>query len=313
MFGWTNDVASGVLKNNKLSSKLRMAAIADSKFMQFVKAEPGYGKGNGDTINITRISNVTVPTSAALTEGVRISEDELSISVQAITVSEFGRAVPYTSLAKDLQTFDLENAVQSKLKDQMSLVLDGSAATAFKAGKVKALLTGVAAVTWDTDGTPSTASVVNLGVYHVERIRDYMFATLNIKPVGDEYISLISYKAARGLKDDPDWQDWHKYTDPQAKFMGELGKIENVRFVEVNNTSSLSDAKGTGSVLGEGVFFGEDPVVMAVAQEPELRLKNPEDYGRALGVAWYGIYAFGQVWSDSSTAGEARVVHLTSS
>jgi N4-gp56 family major capsid protein len=291
-----------------------MAAIKDSKFMQFVKAEPGYGKGMGDTINITRISNVTVPSSAALLEGVRISEDAMTISVQAITVGEFGRAIPFTSIAKDLSTFDLQNTVQSKIKDQMELVLDASASTAFKAGKVKAILAGVSSVTFDTDGTPSTPSVVNLNVYAVEQIRDYMYATLNIKPYSsDEYVALISYKAARGLKSDPDWQDWKKYTDPGAKFNGELGKIENVRFVEVNNTSSLSDAKGTGSVLGEGVFFGDDAVVMAVAQEPELRIKAAEDYGRAMGVAWYGIYNFGQVWSDSSTAGEARVVHLTSS
>jgi hypothetical protein len=62
------------------------------------------------------------------------------------------------------------------------------------------------------------------------------------------------------------------------------------------------------------VFFGEDPVVMAVAEDPHLVAEENvgNDFGRAKSVAWYGIYGFGQIWSDSATAGEARVVYMTS-
>lgn len=312
--GWSADAPSGVYKNHKLSSKIRMAAIAEAKFMQFCKPEPGYGKKMGESINITRVANVSVPSSDVLVENVRIPEDSFSLSTQAVTVSERGRAIPYSSLAIDLAHFDLGNAIQSKLREQLSLSMDGSAATAFKAGKIKAIPTGVAATTFDTDGTPSSAAVSNLNMYHVEQIRDYMFGTLFVKPyAGDDYVALISYKAKRGIFNDPDWRDWQKYTDPSKKFNGEVGRIENIRFVEVNNTSALSATKGTGSVLGECVFFGEDPVVMGVVQDPELRAKESDDYGRSKGVAWYGIYGFGQVWSDSANAGEARVVHVTSS
>lgn len=312
--GWSADAPTGVYKNHKLSSQLRMAAIADSKFMQFVKPEPGYGRKKGESITITRVSNVTVPSDDTLNENVRIPEDSISLSTQAVTVSERGRAIPYSSLSIDLSAYDLENAIQAKLRDQLSLSMDISCSTAFKAGQVKAIPDGLASLTFDTDGTASTAATVNLNMYHVEQIRDYMFGTLNIRPyIGDDYVALISYKAKRGLMNDPAWRDWQKYTDPSKKFNSEVGRIENIRFVEVNHTSALSATKGTGSVLGEGVFFGEDPVVMAVAQDPELRAKESEDYGRSKGVAWYGIYGYGQVWSDSANAGEARVVHLTSS
>jgi len=311
---WVADAPSGVYKNHKLSSQIRMAAIQQAKFMAFVKPEPGYGRKMGESITITRVSNVTVPTSDVLVETQRIPEDTISLSTQAITVAEHGRAIPYTSLALDLSNFDLENAIQMKLRDQLSLSMDISAATAFKAGKVKAIPTGVATTTFDVDGTPSSAAVSNLNMYHVEQIRDYMFGTLNIAPfAGDDYVAIISYKAKRGLMNDPKWVDWKKYTDPQAKYNGEVGRIENTRFVEQNHTSALSATKGTGSVLGEGVFFGADPVVMAVVQDPELRAKESEDYGRSKGVAWYGIYGYDQVWKDSANAGEARVVHLTSS
>lgn len=313
-FQWQFDAPSGVYKNHKLSSQIREAAIAETKFMQFVRPEPGYGKKMGESINITRVSNVSVPTSSNLEENVRIPEDNVTLSTQAITVAENGRSIPFTSFAADLSHLDLRNVIQKQLKNQMKLLLDIDAATAFKAGQVKAIPTGISALTFDTDGTASSAATVNLNMYHLEEIRDYMFSTLHIEPaVGDDYIGLIATKAKRGIMRDPAWEDWKKYTDPSAKFNSEVGRAENIRMVEVNHASALSGSKGTGSVLGEGVFFGEDAVVMAVAEDPELRAKMADDYGRSQGVAWYGIYSFGQIWSDSASAGEARVVHLTSS
>lgn len=314
-FSWTYDAPTGVYKNNKLSEKLRDAAIAETKFMQFVNPEPGYGKKMGESINIVRVSNIAEPTNGRLSESLKIPEDNLTVTTVAITVSEWGRAVPYTSLSEDLGKFDVSNMIQRELRKQMSLVMDKSAASAFKStsAKVCAIPTGVAALTFDTDGTPSTAASVNLNVYHVEQIRDYMFNTLHVPPYeGDDYICLVSTKAKRGLMSDPAFELWHKYTDPEAKYNSEVGRLENIRFIESGNSNALSGAIGTGSVLGEAVFFGEDAVAMAVAEDPHLRLAIPGDYGRQKGVAWYGILEFGVVW-DTANAGEARIVRLTSS
>lgn len=312
MFTWSYDAPSGVYKNHDMSSQLRMAAIAETKFMQFVRPEPGYGKKKGESITITRVSNISVPTSGKLQENYRIPEDELVLSTVAITVSEWGRSVPYTSLSQDLGKFDVENIIQKKLKDQMALVMDSAAANAFKQAQVKAIPNGVASLVFDTDGTASTTATVNLNVYHIEQIRDYMFSTLNIPPYeGDDYIALVSTKAKRGVMSDPAWETWHKYTDPQAKYKGEIGRLENIRFVEINNSAALSGSLGTGGVLGEAVFFGDDAVAMAVAQDPELRAAIPQDFGRSQSVAWYGILEFGIVW-NTANAGEAKIVHVTS-
>jgi N4-gp56 family major capsid protein len=309
---WTYDAPTGVFKSHTMSEELRHAAIAETKFMQFVKPEPGYGKKKGESITITRVSNMTVPTSGRISESQRIPEDNITLSTVAITVSEWGRSVPYTSLSQDLSKFDIKNAIQKCLMDQMKLVLDSAAAAAFKTCKVKYAPTGVSSGTFDTDGTMSTTATSNFNVYHAEVLRDYMFKDLNVPPYeGDDYIGLISTKGKRGVISDPAWEPWHKYTDPSAKFNSEIGRIENIRFIEINNNSALSNAKGTGSVLGEVLVFGADAVVMAVAEDPELRVKTPEDYGRSMGVAWYGILEFGLVW-DTANAGEARVIHVTS-
>lgn len=312
MFTWTFDAPSGVYKNHELSSKLRMAAIAETKFMQFVKPEPGYGKKKGESITITRVSNIDGPTDGRLEENNRIPEDELVLSTTSITVSEWGRSVPYTSLSEDLGMFNVENMIQKKLRDQMALVLDNAAADAFKDSLVKAIPNGVSSIVFDTDGVPSTTATVNLNMYHIEQIRDYMYSTLLVPPYeGDDYICLISTKAKRGLINDPAWETWHKYTDPQSKYKSEIGRMENIRFVESNNVSALSPSLGSGGVLGEAVFFGEDAVAMAVAEDPELRAAIPQDFGRAKSVAWYGILEFGLVW-NSASPGEGKVVHLTS-
>lgn len=312
---WVNDGPSGVYKNHDLSSKIRMASIKEAKFMQFVKPEEGYGKKKGESVTITRVSNVTVPSDDTLNELSKVPEDTLSLSTQAITVFERGRAIPYTKLSIDLAAFDLGGAIQKKLKDQLKLRMDISASAAFKAGKILAIPTGITETTFETDGAASNTAASNLNMFHVESVRDYMFSTLNIAPYsGDDYVCIMITQAKRGLLRDPAWVDWKKYTDPAAKYNGEVGRIENIRFVETNHTSALADSLGTGDVMGEAVFFGEDPVTMAVAEDPHLIAEENvgNDFGRSKSVAWYGIYGFGQIWSDSANAGEARVVYMTS-
>lgn len=310
---WTFDSPSGVFRNHALSSDIRMASIAMTKFMQFSKPVDGYGMHKGSNVTITRVSNVNVPTDDSLVELERVPEDTLSLSTQSIAVVERGRAIPYTSLALDLAHFDLENAIQRKLRDQLSLRLDNLCATAFKIGKVKAIPDGIASLTMDTDGTASTTAASNINVYHVEQLRDQLFSTYNVQPYsGDDYMCVISTKGRRGIIRDPNWEKWKTYTDPNAKFNGEIGRIEGIRFIESNNTNALSGSLGTSSVLGEAVVFGDDAVEMAVVKDPELVAKQSDDYGRSRGVAWLGTYGFGQIWSDSATAGEARVIHVTS-
>lgn len=311
---WTYDAPTGVYKNHALSSDIRMASIAMTKFVQFAQVpEDGYSSGKGSDVTITRVSNVAVPSDDSLNELERIPEDTLSLSTQSISAVERGRAIPYTSLSLQLAHFNLENAIQKKLRDQLSLRLDILSATAFKVGKIKAIPDGIASLTFDTDGTASTTATANLNVYHLEQIRDSMFSTYNMMPYeGDDYMCVASTKALRGIKRDANWEKWKVYAESSAKYNSEVGRIEGIRFVESNNTNALSASLGSGSVLGEAVFFGDDPVAMASVLDPELRAKESEDYGRSKGVAWYGIYGFGQIWSDSASAGEARVVHLTS-
>jgi N4-gp56 family major capsid protein len=311
-FTWEFDAPTGVFKSHAMSKRLYMAALENTVFMDFVKPVDGYGRKMGETVTLTRIATIAEPTSANLTEGNRIPEDTYSISTTSVTVVEIGRSVPFTSFSEDLTFFDLENGIQRRLRDQMGLVMDTKAATAFQTAQVKYIPTGLAAGTFDTDGTASTSATANWNVFHVEEIRDYLFDTLQAPPwEGNDYVAIFRTLGLRGIKRDPDWETWHKYTDPQAKYNNEIGRIENVRHVETNHANALGTV-GTNSVLGEGVVFGADSIVMAEVLTPELRAEIKGDFGRARAVAWYGILEFGIIW-DTANAGEARIVHVTSS
>src|SRR5690606_9094751 len=102
-----------------------------------VQPVQGFGRKMGDTVTLTRVKRLTEPGNADLMEGIRIPEDQFTINTKTITVTEIGRSVPFTSLAEDLSKFDLQNPIQRTLREQMTLVLDTKAASAFKTAKVK--------------------------------------------------------------------------------------------------------------------------------------------------------------------------------
>jgi len=310
-FSWTFDAPTGTFKNHELSATIYKVAVEESVFVDHTKPLSEFGRKMGESITLKRVAAVSEPTSADLTEGIRIPEDVLSLSTKAITVGEIGRAVPYTSLAEDLSTLDLEGTIQGELKRQMTLVLDTKAAVAFRASLIKYAITGIASNNITTNGTFGAASTENMNVFHVEEIRDYMYDTLRVPPAANgDYIAIFRTLGLRGIKRDPDWEEWHKYTDPSAKYNSEVGRMEEVRFIETNHNNALRKV-GTGSVLGEGVVFGADAVAMVEAASPELRAAMPQDFGREKAVAWYGILAFGLIW-DTGNAGQARVVHVGS-
>jgi N4-gp56 family major capsid protein len=314
-FTWDLDAPSGVFKNHALSAKVREAAIADTKFVQFCDVEPGYGRKKGESITISRIKNVAEPSNPRFNERDRVPIDTFAMSTVAITVSYFGRGIEFTEKSELLSHFDIKDKIQRKLKQQMQLAMDTAAAAAFKTAKIKFIPTSLAGGTFDTDGTPSTAALENLSVAHVKVIRDYLADTIHVPGWrgGEEFIGLASTKALRGIKNDPEWMAWRQYIQPGDAFLkGEVGKIENVRFMEINHTNALSNAKGTGSVLGEALIFGDDAVAMAVVQDPELRAAIPGNFGLSQAVAWIGLLEYGLIW-DTATDGEARVIHITSS
>ena len=244
-----------------------------------------------------------------------IHELPFSYKVQTVIVKEFGQAVPYSGLLEELDHYDPEDWISQRLVDQQKLVLDASAATAFKSAATVFTPTGAASLTVATNGTPGATATSNLNFFLVESARDYLVGTLFAPGVKDEddYVMISNTFGLRGIKRDPLFQGWAAYKDPERKWNGEVGQIENMFFIESNHSTALTSTwtLAGSNVLGEAVIFGREAVAFAEAVTPELRAGIPTDLGRQRLIGWYGVYGFQLLWT-SALAGEAKVIHVAS-
>lgn len=307
---WTWDAPSGVYKNHALSSKLRYEAVERAVFSRFVTPEPGFGRGRGDTVNVTRVRQL--PIAGRVSETDRLPTGRPAIDTKSVTVSEWGFAAEMTNFEEMLAHHDLPAAIRRMLRDQMSITMDKMIADALKTTPVKAIPGDASSTTFDTDGTASTQAASNWQVIHLREIHDYLSGTLKSPPFRNgQYIGILSTKAARGIKNDPEYKDWLAPTQSQPFVTGMLpAQVEGFSLVETNHFNALDNDIGASGVAGEALFFGADAGFLAEVQSPEIRVGMAEDLGRFNKIGWYGILEAGLTWD---AAAEARVVHGTSS
>lgn len=304
---WVWSAPEGVYKDHALSANIRKEAIADVMFMRWLRPESGFGKGKGQSITITRI--LKLPLAGKVSELDRLPSGQPAISTKSVQVSEWGFKLELTEFEKNLTHFDISNQYQRLLRDQMSLTMDKMAADALKTTPYKYIPT-VAGGVFDTDGTPSTTADKNLSVADLRKIYDELRGVLKVPSFrGGKYLGVLSTKAARGLKNDPEYKDWLAPTMSEPFTSGRLKDIEGFALFETNHFDALSNDKGTSNILGEAIFFGDDAAFTVVVDEPELRAGNTEDLGRFRQVGWVGTIEAALTWE---LAAQARAIHVTS-
>lgn len=318
---WQVAADGGYLANPELSRQIRYAAQPMTKFGQFVRQEPGFGKNQHDTLDFNKISNVqTAANTQGLSESNVMPETKYVIRRGQLIVTEYGNSVPYTGKLEALAEFDPSNIAQRALMQDQAKTLDAVRASYFKNSGVAYIPTGSVGTPTNTirAGTAILAGDLatrNMQMFDVKEIRDYMMEQLLTPPYdGENYVCVGSTRALRGVKNDTEFIEAAKYGDPERLFTGEVGKIEGVRFIESNHQAAIGRLGAVGSSeydYGEAVFFGEDPVVEGVAIAPEVRAKIPGDYGRSRGVAWYAILGWATPFQFAVDA-EARTVWFTS-
>lgn len=304
---WTWDAPTGAYRDRYLSSMIRREAVAEAQFMRWLRPVQGFGKGKGQSVTITRI--MQLPLGSRVSEIDRLPTGRPAISTKTISVSEWGFKIEMTEFEENLTHFDLSNQFQRMLKDQMALTTDKMAADALKSTPYKYIPTTGGGV-FDTDGTPSTVATANLSVADLRNIADELRGTLKAPGVRNgKYVGILSTKAARGIKNDPEYKDWLAPTGSGAFTSGLMKDIEGFMLFEANHFDALDNSIGSGGVAGEAIFFGDDAAFLAVVEEPEIRRGLPEDLGRFTQVGWVGTMEAGLTWDTASTA---RAIHVTS-
>jgi len=303
---------SGVFRNHFLSEKLRTAAIEETIFLRFVEPEAGYGKGMGESLNITRVGALDIPSDAEIDEVTDVPLDTVDIAVTTISPKLIARGVSWTAVNEAFNKFDMPAQYEQALKDQLKLYLDKMAATAFKQTLVKYTPTSASGGSFSTNGTAAATAASNWNVAHIAAVRDYLNETLKCPPrTNGMYVGIFTTSGARGIKDDADFKDWMVRNREEYFRKSMIGDIEGVECHEINNTTSLSNSLGSGGVFNEGLIFGADAVAMASVVDPHLVGTVSDNFGLQKAVAWWGLIEFGIVW-PTANAGECRIVHGTS-
>jgi N4-gp56 family major capsid protein len=304
---WKFDAPTGTYRNFTLSRDIRREAIADAQFMKFMRAEPGYGKQKGESVTITRILQLPLATRVGETD--RLPSGRPAIETKQVGVSQWGFKIPMTEFEQNLGAFNLMNPFQQALRDQISLTMDVMAATALKLTPVKYVPTSTGG-TFSTNGVAGALSDRNLGVQDLRRIYDRLSDDLRVpKYRNGKYVGILSTKAARGIKNDPEYKDWIAPTSSAPLMNGQLKDIENFALFESNHHPALAQLVGSSTTTGEAIFFGADAGGLVRVMDPEIRAGQPEELGTFREVGWVGTLEAFLVWEKASLA---RAIHVSS-
>ena len=303
----------GVMSQPYLSQKLRAVAQPLFRFRQFVDAKEAIGKNRGDTFLFDKMQNVATQ-GGTLIETNTIPETQFVTAQGTCVITEYGNAIPFTQKLENMAQFQLEPAVEQRLRDDMVKVLESACGTQYVNTEFIAVCSATNSVVITTNGTATATATANLTAANTRTIVDFMKKKLIPTYDGRSYICIAGVTALSGMHADTaagGWQDISKYTVTFAPniFAGEVGEFYKTRFVE--ETGFLSNSIGASSLYGQAVFFGADQVYEAVAIPEEIRVKIPQDYGRDMGLAWYALLGFKTVWNYTNDV-EQHIVYVTS-
>lgn len=310
---WSVSSSGGYLTNNSLSKSLRNQALPEYAYRQFVDYKEDPGKKAGDTVFFDKTLKIDTK-GATLVETNTIPENKWKVVKDSVVVQEWGNSVPYTEKLQTLASFDPSDISSRSLKNDQVEVIDSAAYSAFNLTKFIAVATNTATTAFTSNGTATASAGANASDKTVRDIVDFMDKKWIPRFADKNYRAIVSVNTRRGIYDY--LQAIAQYADPEYRANAEVGQYYGCRFVL--DTAFLSDAVGTGSAYGEGLFFGQEAVLEAMALQPEVRMKIPSDYGRSKGVAWYGIFQFKKMWDlvndDLNSVGKGieRIVKLTS-
>ena len=279
-----------------MSKEIQFKAMPNMRFFQFASVKTELGVKPGLTISMMTYDNIEL--GGTLKEGVPMVGKALSNSMKSITVAEKGNAIKVSELLLQSSFDDIMATATTLLARDYATVLDlelrdkalSNSTVIFgrKAGAAK-----ISARSAITAENPLTIATIKDGVE--------ILATNNApKFEGNYYICFIHPHQSRDLRDDSAWINASNYGAPTQLFTGEIGRIDDVRFIET--TLMCNGAAGTddpaykaelkaGEVpVYQSVIFGENYYGIAFGLPMELRDDPPKDFGREHGLAWYAIW-----------------------
>lgn len=290
------------------SKEIEFKALPNMRFFQFATVKTELGVEPGLTISMLTYDNLAL--GGALTENTDMTTQALSGSTKQITVSEYGNAVSVSELLVQSSFDDIMASTTTLLGRDYSMVVDCELRDAALSG------TNIVFAS-KKDGTKVTArgDLDATCILQVSTIKDAIeiLATNNApKYANTNWICFVHPHQSRTLRDDSAWINASNYGAPEQLFTGEIGRIDDTRFIETtlmsNGACAESDpaydadlkkgADNANTAVYKAVLFGDAYYGIAFSLPVELRDNGVQDFGRKRSLAWYSIFGVGKLHND---------------
>lgn len=290
------------------SREIEFKALPLMRFLQFAQTKTELGVEPGLTISMLTYNNLRL--GGVLTENVDMTTQALSGSTKQITVFEHGNAVAVSELLINSSFDDVLASATTLLSRDYSMVVDCELRDVALSNSNNIVYGG---------GKSARSAVTSADTLSVATIKDCIeiLATNNApKYNGAYWICFVHPHQSRTLRDDPAWINASNYGAPDQLFTGEIGRIDDTRFIETtilcNGAAATDDpsykadlvagAGETGSTnavnIYQAVLFGDAYFAIATSLPVELRDNGVEDFGRKRSLAWYSIFGTGLLHPD---------------
>ena len=285
------------------SREIEFKALPIMRFSQFATQKTELGVEPGLTISMLTYDNLKL--GGALQEMQNMSTQALSGSMKQITVQEHGNAVSNSELLIQSSFDDIMATTTTLLGRDYALVMDCELRDVALSG-TNIVYAG---------GKASRDAITDTDKLQVATIKDAIevLATNNAPKYQNMYwICFVHPHQSRDLRDDSAWINASNYGAPEQLFTGEIGRIDDTRFIETtlmcNGKASATDpaykaelVKGTSenkADIYQAVIFGDQYYGIAWSLPVELRDNGVEDFGRKRSLAWYAIWGTGLLHND---------------
>lgn len=298
------------------AKEVEFYALPQMRFSQFATEKTQLGVEPGLTIAMLTYDNLKM--GGVLTEMVKMTTQNINGSLKQITVQEHGNAVSNTELLVQSSFDDVMGRSSQLLARDYALVMDCELRDTALSG------TNVIYASKSTGAKITSRETLDVDcTLKVSTIKDAIeiLATYNAPKAagGTAWICFVHPHQSRSLRDDPAWINASNYGAPTQLFTGEIGRIDDTRFIETtlmcNGKAPASDPafkaylkKGfagdstdpalTLTDVYQAVIFGRDYYAIAWSLPVELRSNGVEDFGRIRSIAWYAIWGTGILHDD---------------
>lgn len=287
------------------SREIEFKALPIMRFSQFATQKTELGVEPGLTISMLTYDNLKL--GGSLQEMQNMSTQALSGSMKQITVQEHGNAVSNSELLIQSSFDDIMATTTTLLGRDYAMVMDCELRDVALSG-TNIVYAG---------GKASRDAITADDKLQVSTIKDAIeiLATNNAPKYANMYwICFVHPHQSRDLRDDSAWINASNYGAPEQLFTGEIGRIDDTRFIETtlmcngkaseNDPAFKADLKtGAGDVANkvdiyQSVIFGDQYYGIAWSLPVELRDNGVEDFGRKRSLAWYAIWGTGLLHND---------------